>query len=60
MKSKYEFKVVKSNAHLQSNMVIDFFTRINNQIAQEGEAGWDYYKTIGINGLVFRRLRTEE
>lgn len=57
MKSKYEFKVVKSKANLATNIPIDFYGRINDQIAEEGENGWDYYKTVGMYALVFRRPR---
>ena len=60
MKSKYEFKVVRSSVSLQSNVAIGFFDRINHQIRQEGENGWDYYKTIGLNGLVFRKVRQKD
>jgi len=52
--------VVKSDAYLQGRFGTKFFNNINNQITEMGEKGWDYYKTIGLNGLVFRKPRNND
>jgi len=45
MKSKYEYKTVKPAA-LNRNMGWGFIDKIDAQINQEAEKGWDFYRSI--------------
>jgi len=56
MKSKYEYKTVKPAA-LNRNMGWGFIDKIDAQINQEAEKGWDFYRSIEGPAYVFRRLR---
>jgi len=56
MKSKYEYKVVKPAA-VNRNMGWGFIDKLDEQIKQEAENGWDFYRDMDGPALVFRRLR---
>jgi len=57
MKSKYDYKVVESAVYLVNPFNKKRLVKLNDQIAEQGEEGWDFYRDIGRSGLVFRRLR---
>ncbi len=56
MPSKYEYKVVKPAA-MNRNMGWGFIEKLQDQINQEAENGWDFYRDLDSPALVFRRLR---